>query len=256
SLGYALCALWRSFGVEPDLLAGHSIGEVLAAQVAGILSLEDAVRLVGARARLMQALPADGAMAAIADSADEVSAVLGSLDRAPEIAAVNGPESVVISGEERDVERVVGTFTARGVGARRLAVSHAFHSRLMEPMQEALRREIASIDFRAPARPLASNLGGGLTGDEVRSPEYWVAQARSCVRFAANVEALYAAGAETFIELGPRPTLLGLVAAVRPDARPTLLPSLRADRPETRTLVESLSAWYADGGALDWKGVL
>nr|AAF62883.1 epoD [Sorangium cellulosum] len=255
ALEYALAALWRSWGVEPHVLLGHSIGELVAACVAGVFSLEDAVRLVAARGRLMQALPAGGAMVAIAASEAEVAASVAPHAATVSIAAVNGPDAVVIAGAEVQVLALGATFAARGIRTKRLAVSHAFHSPLMDPMLEDFQRVAATIAYRAPDRPVVSNVTGHVAGPEIATPEYWVRHVRSAVRFGDGAKALHAAGAATFVEIGPKPVLLGLLPACLGEADAVLVPSLRADRSECEVVLAALGTWYAWGGALDWKGV-
>ena len=238
ALEVAVAALWRSWGVEPDLLAGHSIGELAAAYVAGVFSLEDAARLVAARGRLMQALPVGGAMVSIAAAESAVAAeVLGLRANHPgapasvSIGAVNGPQSVVISGAEAAVLSIAEGFSRRGVRTKRLPVSHAFHSPLMEPMLEEFRRVAESVTYRASELALISNVTGALAGPEIATSSYWVEHVRATVRFGEGVRALHEAGATRFLELGPRPTLLGLVPESLPaEASPTLLASMRIKR--------------------------
>ncbi|KYG01629.1 hypothetical protein BE21_56400, partial [Sorangium cellulosum] len=255
ALEVALTALWRSWGVEPQLLLGHSIGELVAACVAGVFSLEDAVRLVAARGRLMQALPAGGAMVAIAASEAEVAAAVAAHAATVSIAAVNGPYAVVISGAEAPVLALGAAFAARGIRTKRLAVSHAFHSPLMEPMLEDFQRVAATVAYSAPDRPVVSNVTGDVAGPEIATPEYWVRHVRSAVRFCDGAKALHTAGASTLVEVGPKPVLLGLVPACLGGADAILVPSLRADRPECEVVLAALGSLYAGGGALDWKGV-
>ena len=253
ALEVALAALWKSWGVEPDVLVGHSIGELAAAHVAGVFGLEDAARLVASRGRLMQALPGGGAMVSIAADEDTVARAVAPHAEVVSIAAVNGPSSVVISGARAAVDRIAETFASRGVRTWPLVVSHAFHSPLLDPMLDELRRVAESIEFRAPRSALVSNLTGTLASEAVTSASYWVEHARRAVRFAAGVRAAHDTGARTFLELGPRATLLGLVPACVPEA-PVLLASVRPDR-ETPTALESLGELYTRGASIRWDGV-
>jgi epothilone polyketide synthase D len=255
TLELALLELWRSWGVQPDMLAGHSIGEIAAAHGAGVLTLEDAVRLVAARAQLMQDLPAGGGMLAIAASEAEVQAALAPHDRVVAIAAVNGRESVVVSGLWEAVHAVGDTFARRGRRTKRLAVSHAFHSPLMEPALEPFRRVAESLSFHAPSLPIATNVVGQLDGTALSSPDYWVRQLRQTVRFGDSVASMGAAGAGTFLELGPSPTLLPLAAATLDGADVALVPSLGRDEPETHAILRALGALYLRGVEIDWNGV-
>jgi acyl transferase domain-containing protein/surfactin synthase thioesterase subunit/acyl carrier protein len=252
---WALAHLWRSFGVEPDLLLGHSIGEIAAACFAGVFSLGDAARLVCARARLMQALPQGGAMLAIAAPEADVSAALAPHLQTVSLAAINGPSSSVIAGVESDVLAIAQAFSARAIQTKRLSVSHAFHSPLMDSILEPFLEVARSIGYHSPVLPLISNLTGQLAGDEIATPEYWVRHVRHAVRFSDGVQASHAAGARSFLELGPRRTLLGLVPAALSDAEALLLPSLTPARPEPLALLEALGRWVVQGGSVDWKGV-
>jgi len=251
----ALSALFRSWGIEPDLVAGHSVGEIVAAYVAGVFGLEDAVKLVAARARLMQALPPGGAMVSIAATEAEVAAALTPYAATASIAAVNGPAHVVISGARDAVMAVAATFQARGARTKALRVSHAFHSPLMDPMLGDFRSVAGSVTYRRPSRALIGNLRGARSLDDVATADYWVRHVREPVRFADGVRALREAGAKTFVEIGPRATLLGLVAECIDDGAPELVPSLRAGRDETASALEALGSLWSGGAPVAWAGV-
>jgi len=256
ALGVGLAALWRSWGVVPDVVAGHSVGEVAAAHVAGVLSLADAARLVLARGRLMQALPGGGAMASIAASEDEVAGVVVGFVGRVAIAAVNGPRQVVVSGDADAVAEICAGFSGRGVKVRALAVSHAFHSPRMEPMLAEFGRAIAGLTWHAPARPLMSGLTGRIAGAEVATADYWVRQAREAVRFADVITTLHASGVRSFVEAGPRPVLLAAVGACLADAEAVvMMPSLRAGHDERATALAAVGAVWVHGGAVRWAGV-
>ncbi|MFE9780492.1 SDR family NAD(P)-dependent oxidoreductase [Streptomyces sp. NPDC005775] len=240
----ALFRLVEAWGVAPDVVVGHSIGELAAAHVAGVLSLADAARLVVARGRLMQALPAGGAMVAIQATEDEV---LPLLTDGVGIAAVNGPQSVVVSGTEAAALAVGEHFAAAGRKTSRLAVSHAFHSALMEPMLEEFRAVAAGLSFAEPRIPVVSTVTAEMSTDW-QSPEYWVDQVRRPVRFADAVRCAEEWGARTFVEVGPDAVL----SALGSDSA-TFVPLLRRNRPESEALVAAISRLYVDGTRVDWE---
>ncbi|SCL26478.1 Acyl transferase domain-containing protein [Micromonospora pallida] len=251
----ALFRLVESFGVVPDVVGGHSIGEVTAAYVAGVLSLADACALVAARGRLMQALPAGGGMLAVAaDEAAVVESLAGLGDRVG-IAAVNGPAAVVVSGAVDALEEVERLWRDRGVRTRRLAVSHAFHSPLMEPMLDEFRAVLDGLAFAVPLLPVVSNVTGGLAdADEIRTPEYWVRHVREAVRHADGVAALREAGVDTFLEVGPQSVLTAMAADVLPDDAAVLAVAVqRRDRPETQALLHALAELHVHGVSVTWQ---
>ena len=255
---WALAALWRSAGAAPDVLLGHSIGELTAACVAGVFSLRDGARLVAARAQLMQALPAGGAMVSLEVGEAEVAAALAADAAASAnvaIAAINGSAAVVLAGDEVDVLRVAALFEARGVRSKRLDVSHAFHSPIMDAMLEEFRAVAETVEYRPPTVAVVSNVSGALAGNELMTADYWVRHARATVRFADGVRALHEQGVRTFVEIGPRATLVGLVAACVGDSAVQLIPSLRAGRSEEEAFVAALGAVFVQGGAIDFEGV-
>ncbi|MBA8925101.1 acyl transferase domain-containing protein [Kutzneria viridogrisea] len=233
----ALYRLTQSFGVTPDYLIGHSIGELAAAHVAGVLSLADASRLVAARGRLMQALPPGGAMVAIQATEDEVRPLL---TERVSVAAINGPDSVVVSGDEDAVETVVSNFTDRKT--RRLTVSHAFHSPRMDPMLEEFGQIAAELAYHQPVIPVIGNIEGDPT-----TPEYWVRHVREAVRFHQGVQQLTELGVTRWLELGPDGVLSAMANGV---------PTLRKNRAEVKTFTTALASMYVKGLAVDWTKLL
>ncbi|WP_406445598.1 SDR family NAD(P)-dependent oxidoreductase [Streptomyces sp. NBC_00631] len=245
----ALHALLAGFGVRPDRLVGHSIGELAAAHVAGVFSRADAIRLVAARGRLMAALPAGGAMIAVRAPLAEVTPLLdGVPGRTVSVAAVNGPESVVLSGPE---DAVTALAAAVGRPRRRLRVSHAFHSPLLDPVLAEYRAVAESVTYRRPSAPVVSTLTGRPEAAALGTAEHWVRQARETVRFADAMSALAAEGVTAFVEAGPSPTL-GVAAeeSVRPDAG-----AVFASCGDARTTAEALAALHVHGVGVDWRAV-
>ncbi|MFE4519487.1 type I polyketide synthase, partial [Kitasatospora sp. NPDC056783] len=245
----ALARLLESWGVRPDLVIGHSVGEVAAAHLAGALELPDACALVAARATLMQALPADdAAMVAVEASEDDVRALLGERTRSADVAAVNGPTSVVLSGDSTVVAEIAEQLRARGRRVKRLTVSHAFHSPQMDPMLPEFRRVVAGLPFHPPRVPMVSTVTGlPLTAEELASPDYWVRNVRRPVRFA---DAIRAADATVLLEVGPDAALTGAIADTLPEV--PAVATLRAGRGEPVQLLTALGRLYAHGVEVDW----
>ncbi|WIY01903.1 SDR family NAD(P)-dependent oxidoreductase [Amycolatopsis mongoliensis] len=237
----ALFRLLESWGVKPDFLAGHSVGELAAAHVAGILSLADACKLVAARARLMAALPAGGAMVAVQATEAEVTPLLS---ERVNLAAVNAADSVVLSGDEDAVLAAAAELASRRRKTKRLAVSHAFHSVLMEPMLAEFREVVSGLTFSAPKIPIVT---GGPA--ELTDPEYWVRHVREPVRFADRVAALEARGVARFVEVGPDGTLTGMAGV-------PVVVMLRATRDERESALSALAELHVRGGAPDWTALL
>ncbi|MGH3781380.1 MAG: SDR family NAD(P)-dependent oxidoreductase, partial [Pseudonocardiaceae bacterium] len=246
----ALFRLMESWGIHPDFVAGHSIGKISAAHVSRVLSLEDACQLVAARGQLMDALPAGGAMVAIQGPESEVAPLLAEVAEQVSIAAVNGPSSVVISGDERAVVSVAEQLTTSGHKTTRLRVSHAFHSPLMEPMLDEFRTVVSKLSFTRPQIPMATDT------ELACSAEYWVRHARDTVRFADDVAWLRSQNVTQYLELGPDGVLTGFVQECfdgNSDAgEVTAVAALRRDRDEIRTLLTTLGTLHTRGKSPDW----
>lgn len=254
ALEYALCKLWQSWGVEPSVVMGHSVGEYVAACVAGVFSLEDGLKLIAARGRLMQALPQDGAMVAVMADPAQVKAALEPYAQQVAIAAINGPRSVVISGLRSSVQAVCATLEAQGAKTKPLQVSHAFHSPLMEPMLADFRQVASEVTYAQPQLKLVSNLTGQPVGPEIATPDYWCRHIPSAVQFAASMQTLGQQGYDVFVEIGPKPILLGMGRTCLPESEALWLPSLRANQPDWQSILESLSQLYLRGVGIDWTG--
>ncbi|MFJ5309701.1 SDR family NAD(P)-dependent oxidoreductase, partial [Streptomyces sp. NPDC088350] len=255
ALETALFRLVESWGVVADVVGGHSLGEVTAAHVAGVLSLGDAAVLVAARGRLMEGLPAGGVMVAVAAGEEEVRPLLVP---GVDVAAVNGPAAVVLSGDEEPVLRVVKTLAGRGVRTKRLPVSHAFHSARMEPMLAEFRRVVEGLSFGVPGIAVVSNVTGEVADAELLcSPEYWVGHVRSVVRFADGVRAMAGYGVSTFLELGPDGTLsaMGSECLDAEDEQAVFVPALRREGDEARALMSALAQLHVTGVQVDFTAL-
>jgi acyl transferase domain-containing protein len=253
---YALASLWQAWGVRPAALLGHSLGEYAAACVAGLLPLEHALRLVAVRGRLMGSLPPGGAMTAVFASEAQVREAMRGEQGALSIAAINGPENVVLSGARDAVQRVTDRLAAAGVEVRPLNVSHAYHSALLEPILDEFEQTVARAGFGRATVPIISNLTGQpLTEAQQRDPAYWRRHAREPVRYADGVRTLHARGIRYFVEMGPHTTACGMAAPCIPGSGAVLVPSLRKGRDDWEQLLESLSMLYVRGAAVDWESV-
>ncbi len=264
-LEYALAQLWISWGVQPAIVLGHSIGEYVAACIAGLFSLEDGLKLVVARGRLMQALPA-GRMASVAADELTVERLLQAMGEADEligerigervvVAAVNAPENTVISGEGAAVERVCAGFEAQGVRVTPLAVSHAFHSPMMQPMLAEFERVAGAVTYALPQIPIVSNLTGQIAGAEIAAADYWCQHLRQRVRFADGLQTSHQQGLEVFVEIGAKPTLCGLGRSLLPQPENLWLPSLRPGQSDWQVMLQSLSQLWLRGIAVNWTAL-
>jgi acyl transferase domain-containing protein/NADPH:quinone reductase-like Zn-dependent oxidoreductase/NAD(P)-dependent dehydrogenase (short-subunit alcohol dehydrogenase family)/aryl carrier-like protein len=255
ALEYALAELWRSWGIMPSVVMGHSVGEYAAACVAGVFSLEDGLKLIAERGRLMQALPKDGKMAVVFAGPEAVSsAILPCADKVA-IAALNGPDNTVLSGDGETVGKVLAKLEAVGIKSKPLTVSHAFHSPLMEPILDDFERAAGQVAY-SPARiGLISNLSGRLfQPTDIIDARYWRSHLREPVQFAAGIETLHQQGLKVFVEIGPDSTLSSMGRRCAPSKESVWLPSLRQGRDDWQQILETLAALYTGGVDVDWSG--
>jgi len=256
AIEYALAELWRSWGVTPSVVLGHSVGEYVAACVAGVFSVEDGLALIAERARLMQQLPPGGVMVALSAGESAVAAAIAQVGGPVSIAAINAPDQTVVSGSREAVDAVIDRLGRTTLKATDLSVSHAFHSPLMEPMLDAFEQFARQFTYRAPSIPVISNV----TGQAVEAPQtldaaYWRRHARAAVRFNDSLAAARALGCRIFLEVGPHPTLVGL--AMRGDAGSGVkgTASLRRGRSDWQQMLTALGALYVAGVPVEWRGL-
>ncbi|MDZ7831610.1 MAG: SDR family NAD(P)-dependent oxidoreductase [Desulfobacterales bacterium] len=252
---YSLARLWESWGIFPAAVMGHSVGEYVAACLAGVFSLEDGLRLIAARGRLMQSLPENGAMAAVMATREAVSPILEKYADDVCVAAYNGPKSMVISGVQKRVEAVVRELSAEGIRSKPLSVSHAFHSPLMAPILDEFSETAADIQYGPPQMPLISNRTGRPVDENIASPQYWRRHIMEPVQFARSMETLYESGHRMFLECGPHPVLLGMGRQCIPDKDCLWLPSLRRGRADWQQMLTSLGELYVRGARINWDQV-
>ncbi|WPB81668.1 type I polyketide synthase [Archangium violaceum] len=253
ALEYALSELWASWGVVPEVLIGHSLGEYTAAVVAGVFGIEEALRLVVERARLAGTAPGEGAMLAIAADLESVTQAIAPYPGLVSFAAINGPEDMVISGDKSAIVKIAGEFERRGIHRKLLRIPHGYHSPLMEPVLGSLAEAFRGVKFSAPRIPLASTLEGRFVVDEITRPEYWCRHLREPVLFAKGLSLLRERGYRMFLEVGPAPVLAGIGRRVFPEADELCwLPSLRPAEGETAQMLSSLRELYVRGCEIDW----
>ena len=253
ALEYALFQLWKSWGIEPDVVMGHSVGEYVAATVAGVFSLEDGLKLIANRGRLMQALPTGGEMMAVLASQNHVQKVLESYGDAVAIAAINGSQSVVISGTSEAIGAICKTLQAQGRKTRALQVSRAFHSPLMEPMLGEFESIASEIKYNKPHISIISNVTGEVAKNDITTPQYWVRHVRQPVKFAFGMDTLYQQGYKIFVEIGAKPILLGMGRQCLPEDAGIWLPSLNPRSRDWQQMLISLGQLYAQGVAVNWS---
>ena len=271
AIEYALYCLWKSWGIKPDAVMGHSVGEYVAATIAGVFSLEDGLKLIATRAKLMQALRSEGEMVAVlapqtqvkeaiqnCDDDSESEVAIGSASAQCAIAAINGANNIVISGQAKAVQKVVQTLEATGVKTKKLEVSHAFHSYLMQPMLAEFEKVVSQITYSAPRLKIISNLTGKIADVTITTPQYWVDHISQPVQFAGSMETLTQQGYKVFVEIGSQPILLGMgrhCLNSKQEAHSLWLPSLRLQKSDWQQMLSSLSRLYLQGAKIDWKGL-
>ncbi|MDJ1183388.1 type I polyketide synthase [Roseofilum casamattae] len=254
AIEYALAQLWQSWGIEPDLVMGHSIGEYVAACVAGVFSLEDGLKLIAQRGKLMQALPQDGEMLALLASEADAKAAIEPYAEEVSLAAINGPESIVISGKREAINAIERHLGTRGIKTKKLTVSHAFHSPSIEPMLAEFDRVLQQIQFSMPQLGLVSNVTGELATTAITTSEYWCDHARQPVQFMTGMSTLEQQEIDVFIEIGAKPILLGMGRQCLPTHKGLWLPSLRSGQEDWQQLLSSLAELYRHGVPINWFG--
>ncbi|WP_424097234.1 SDR family NAD(P)-dependent oxidoreductase [Moorena producens] len=254
AIEYALFKLWQSWGINPDVVMGHSVGEYVAATVAGVFSLEEGLKLIATRAKLMQQLPCGGQMVSVMANESKVRELITPYTEKVAIAAINGPESVVISGETEAIEAIISSLESEGIKTKRLQVSHPFHSPLMAPMLAEFEAVAHQITYHQPTIPLVSNVTGIRADDTITTANYWVNHVLQPVRFAQSMETLHQKGYEIFLEIGPKPILLGMGRQCLPEQVGVWLPSLREGVDEWQQMLSSLGQLYVQGVKVDWSG--
>ena len=254
AIEYGLAQLWQSWGIKPDVVMGHSVGEYVAATIAGVLSLEDGLKLIAHRGRLMQQLPQGGEMVAVMASESKVNQLMAPYTEKVALAAINGLQSVVISGEAEAIGTLRDSLESQGIKTKQLQVSHAFHSPLMEPMMGSFEAVANQITYNQPRIPLISNVTGTRADESITTASYWVNHVRQPVKFAQSMETLHQEGYEVFLEIGAKPILLGMGRECLMGTKKLWLPSLRTGKPDWLQMLQSLGQLYIQGVKVDWLG--
>jgi acyl transferase domain-containing protein/acyl-CoA synthetase (AMP-forming)/AMP-acid ligase II/pimeloyl-ACP methyl ester carboxylesterase len=254
ALEYALAQLWLSWGIQPDFVMGHSVGEYVAATLAGVFELEDGLALIATRGKLMQTLSQAGEMVAIFAEEEIVKEIIEPFQDTISIAAVNGKEHIVISGVRAEIEKVIAIFAGQEIKSKRLNVSHAFHSPLMQPIINEFAEIARKISYSLPQIEIISNVTGARIGAEIATAEYWVNHILKPVQFAKSIEVLADEGCDVFLEIGAKPILLGMGRQCLPKNDGLWLPSLRPRQEDWQQLLQSVAALVLAGVAIDWRG--
>ena len=254
AIEYALAEVWRAWGARPAVVAGHSVGEYVAAVVAGAISLEDGLRLVAARGRLMASLPPDGEMATVFASEERVRRAIAAHDGRVSIAAINGPQSIALSGTAGRLSAVLDELRAEGIEVRPLAIPIAAHSAQVDPILDAFEKVAATVEYRPPVLDVVSGMTGRLAeGDDLTTAVYWRRHLREPVRFADTFSTMHGQGKRVFVEIGPHPTLLSMGRHIVPERECAWVPSLRSGRDEWEQILDSVAQLYACGADIDWQ---
>ncbi len=263
ALEYALAQMWLSWGIEPDLVMGHSVGEYVAATIAGVFSLEDGLKLIAERGKLMQALPKNGGMFAVFADEVTVTQIIKPYQEKVSIAAINGEHNIVISGESAALHQIIGKLDAQGITYKQLTVSHAFHSPLMQPILAAFAQVAQNINYEQPQINLISNVTGNLITEAIATPEYWVNHVIAPVKFAQGMTCLQQQKCNVFLEVGSKPVLLGMGRSILENSESghllkeesnLCLPSLRPRKSDWSQIIKSLASLYGQGIKIDWQG--
>ncbi len=255
AIEYAVAKLWESWGIKPDALIGHSIGEITAACYAGVMSLEDALHIVAVRGRLMQSLPRNGIMAVVFAPLNIVNGLIEEAGNDVSVAGINGPDNTVISGKTETVEKIIEIAKYKNIKTVKIKTSHAFHSALMEPILEEFKNSIQNIEFKQPVIPLVSNITGKfIRENEIQDAEYWTKHIRNAVNYYDGIKTLAEFDIRNFIEVGPHPSLLSMARAAMPGLEALWLPSLKKDTDDWKVILDSLAVLYVNGYTINWKG--
>ncbi|MBI1390262.1 MAG: SDR family NAD(P)-dependent oxidoreductase [bacterium] len=254
ALEYSLAMVWKSWGIEPAAVMGHSVGEYPAACLAGVFSLEDGLALIAARGRCVQDYAGHGGMAAVFAPPERIEPLLQSCRDSVSIACLNGPQNVVISGDSAELDKIVAVLNRDGVQAKPLHVSHPFHSPMIDPSLPEFQRAASAVHYHEPNVPLVSNLTGGVVkGAEIATPEYWIHHLRDAVRFSSGMATLEDQGFRLFLEIGPSPVLCGMGAQCITGAE--WVASLRSGSSDLRQMLGTLGVLYERGARIDWNAV-
>ena len=251
---YALARLWQSFGIYPDYVAGHSVGEIVAAVIAGVMSVEDGLTLIYHRGRLMQSLPAGGGMLVVMASLKQAKALIKDQKLKLSIAAINGPTQIVVSGDNKQIENLEAQLKSKKIRSIRLNVSHAFHSNLMQPMVDEFKQVISGIEFKAPQIKMLSNVTGDFIKDADITGDYWVDHILSGVNFAGCVKSIEKSGCTIYHEIGPDGTLIAVASQSIKDTKAQLIASLAPNKSGWESLLTALGHLYTQGVDIDWAG--